>query len=66
VAVNVPVETEPDVALLPDQAFEAMQLVALVLLQVRVADWPVVIDDGEALKETVGAAGVGVVAGADG
>lgn len=46
---------EPLVALLPVQPPLAVQLVALVLDQVRVEDPPVVMLVGEAEKETVGA-----------
>jgi len=48
---------EPLVALLPVHPPLAVQLVALVLLQVRVDDWPGVILAGDAPRFTVGADG---------
>jgi hypothetical protein len=47
----------PPVAFVPDQSPEAVQLVAFVLDQLSVTDWPMIIDDGEAEIETVGAGG---------
>ncbi len=55
VMVSGPVDSEPLVALLPLQAPEALQLVALVLLQVKVLDSPLLIVAGEAERLTVGA-----------
>ena len=60
VAVGVTV-WEPEVALVPLQAPEAEQEVALVLLQERVLDDPEVIEVGLAVRETVGVVGGGVV-----
>ena len=56
-------EREPLVDLAPDQPLEAVQVVALVLDQVRVLAWPEVIERGEAERERVGAVvgGGGVV-----
>lgn len=65
VVFRVPVEPVPEVALLPLQAPLAVQAVALVLLQVNVALPPVVILDGDAVRVTVGAGVVGVVAVTD-
>jgi hypothetical protein len=55
VLLNAPVEEEPEVARLPDQAPEAVQLVALVADQVRVAAAPLFTVLGEAAKLTIGA-----------
>ena len=49
----------PDVALVPDQPPEAVQLVTLLDDQERVVDCPDVIDDGDAEIETVGVEGGG-------
>ena len=46
---------EPAVALLPLQPPEAVQEVALLEDQVKVLDWPLVIEVGLALKVRVGA-----------
>ena len=51
----------PPIALVPVQPFEAVQLVALVELQVSVADAPAVIEVGFAESETVGAGTGGCV-----
>ncbi len=51
----------PLVLLVPVQPPLAVQLVAFVLLQVRVVDWPVVTLAGVAVRERVGVVGVGVV-----
>jgi hypothetical protein len=56
--VSAPVDWVPLSALLPDQAPEAVQEVALVADQVRVALLPLVIVPGLALRLTVGAGGV--------
>lgn len=53
-ALRLPVTSEPEVALLPLQPPEALQEVALVLLQVRVEAEPEVTEVGEAEKEMVG------------
>lgn len=55
-AVNAPVDWEPCVARLPDQAPEALQEVALVEDQLRVALPPLETALGPTLKSTVGAA----------
>lgn len=55
VAVNGPVDWLPLVALLPDQPPEAEQLVALVDVQVRVAEAPLATLDGDAVIVTSGA-----------
>ena len=47
-------------ALVPVHPPDAVQEVAFVLDQVRVEDWPEVIDVGEAERETVGEVGGGV------
>jgi len=60
--VNAPVDCEPLMALLPDQAPEAVQLVALVLLQFSVEELPLVILVGLAVKVSVGARGAAVTA----
>lgn len=54
VEVRLPVDWEPEVALLPDQAPDALHDVALVELQVSVEAEPEDTDVGEAVKETVG------------
>ena len=53
--LNGPTRVEPDVLLLPVQLSAAVQLVALVLLHVRVAVLPVVIEVAELVKVSVGA-----------
>jgi hypothetical protein len=54
-AVSVPVDCEPLVGLAPDQAPEALQLVALVDVQVIDVALPLAIELGFGLKVTVGA-----------
>ena len=49
----------PDVALVPDHAPLAVQGVALVELHESVEDWPEVIEEGEAPRDTVGDGGGG-------
>src|SRR5665213_864797 len=61
VLVKLPVETEPVDDLLPLQAPEAVQLVAAVVLQVRVELLPETRLVGAALREIVGADMLGVV-----
>ena len=61
-AVSVPVEADPDVALVPDQAPEAVQLLALVEDQVRVLDPPLATLAGLAPRVTVGAGVAAVIA----
>ena len=58
----MPVETEPEVDLLPLHAPEAEQLVALVDTQDKLLDDPVVIEFGDAARVTVGT-GAGVTTG---
>jgi hypothetical protein len=58
--VSAPVDWVPLTALLPDQAPEAVQEVALLAVQVRVALLPLVIALGPTLKLTVGAGEVTV------
>ena len=53
-AVSAPVDCEPVTALVPDQAPEAVQLVAFVADQFRVALLPLVMALGPTLKVTVG------------
>ena len=53
-AVSTPVEAVPPVALLPDQAPDARQLVALVLDHVSVDDPPLTMVVGEATRVSVG------------
>ena len=53
--VNAPVDALPDVAWEPDQAPDAEQLVAFVLLHVRVADCPLETLAGLTLRDSVGA-----------
>jgi hypothetical protein len=55
-AVNAPVDCEPVRGLVPDQALDAEQAVALVADQLSVAALPVVIALGPTLKATVGVA----------
>lgn len=59
---------EPEVGLLPLHPPEELQLVAFVVVQLKVADEPLlmVVEPGEpfARRSTVGAAGLGVVVGA--
>jgi len=57
-AVSEPVDCEPLTPLLPDQAPEAVQEVALVETQASVDALPPVIELGLALKLTVGAGAV--------
>ena len=59
-AVSAPVDEEPLMALLPDQAPDAVQAVALVLDQVKVEVFPLSMELGLAARLTVGA-GVGEV-----
>lgn len=59
-ALNAPVEAVPLVALLPDQAPLAVQVVALAADQDRVDAAPLATDSGFAVSETVGAGGVTV------
>ena len=54
--VSAPVDCEPCVLLLPDQAPDAVQDAALVVDQVKVALSPLVTALGPTLKDTVGAA----------
>jgi hypothetical protein len=56
VAVNAPVDCEPLIALLPDQAPEAVHAVALVVDQFKVALSPLLMALGPTLKLTTGAA----------
>ena len=51
---SAPVDCEPLVALLPDQAPEACTVVAFVLLQLNVELPPLDTEVGFAVKETVG------------
>jgi hypothetical protein len=55
-AVKAPVDCEPLVARAPDQPPEALQVVALLEDQERVAAAPLAMLLGEALNRTVGAA----------
>ena len=55
--VSAPVDSLPDVALVPDQLPEAVQLVALVEDQVSVEELPLTTDAGFAVRDTVGVAG---------
>jgi hypothetical protein len=59
-AVSAPVDEEPLMALLPDQAPDAVQAVALVLDQLKVEVLPLSMELGFAVRLTVGA-GVGEV-----
>ena len=52
--MSTPVEAVPPVALLPDQAPDARQLVALVLDHVSVDDPPLTMVVGEATRVSVG------------
>ena len=52
--INAPLDWLPEVALLPDQAPEAVQEVALVEDQVSVEDAPFAIEVGFAVRDTVG------------
>lgn len=61
VEVRLPVDSEPEVALVPLQAPEAVHDVVLVELQVRVEAEPEVTEVGEAERETVGVVPVAVV-----
>ena len=56
-AVRLPVLWDPEVAFAPDHPPEALHELALVELQVRVAEDPDVIEDGLAVSWTVGIAG---------
>src|SRR5262249_53702426 len=56
-AVSAPVDWLPEVALVPDQPPEAVQLVALVEDQVRVEAPPLATEVGLAVSDTVGAVG---------
>lgn len=58
-AVSVPVDWVPEVALAPDHAPEALQEVALVEDQVSVEDCPLTMVVGSAASDTVGTVGVG-------
>ena len=58
-AVNAPVDCVPEVALVPDQAPEAVQLVALVDDHVSVELPPLFTVSGFAVNVTVGAGGGG-------
>jgi hypothetical protein len=53
--LRVPVETEPEVACVPVQPPEAVQLVAFTELQVSVLEDPAVIVAGETVRVAVGA-----------
>jgi hypothetical protein len=53
-AVSAPVDCEPLIGLLPDQAPEAVHAVALLADQFKVALLPLVIALGPTLKVTVG------------
>ena len=55
--MTAPVDCEPDVDLLPDQAPVALQDVAPVVLHVSVADWPMGMLVRSAWNASVGAAG---------
>ena len=55
-ALREPVDWEPLTGIVPDQAPEALQAVALVEDQLKVALLPLVSELGLALKVTVGAA----------
>jgi hypothetical protein len=57
-AVSAPVDCEPFIALLPDQAPEAVHAVALFEVQVSVELLPLLIALGPTLKVTTGAAGL--------
>ena len=61
VALSAPVEDVPDVGFVPLQAPDALQDLALVVLQVIVLDAPALTVVGVALKAIVGAVGAGVV-----
>jgi len=63
--LSAPVDCEPLVALLPDQAPEAVQAVAFVEDQVRVEDCPLSIVLGLALSVTCGARAAVTVTVAD-
>ncbi len=56
-AVSAPVDCEPLVALLPDHAPDAVQLVALVVLHASVELPPLATAVGLAARVTLGAAG---------
>ncbi len=63
--VSGPVEAVPLVTFVPDQAPEAVQVVASVLLHVSVELFPLMIGVGVAIKVTVGAGGAVTVTVAD-
>ncbi len=52
--VRLPVDSEPEVDLVPVQPFEAVHEVALVVDQLKVDEEPLVIEIGEAVRVTVG------------
>ena len=56
-AVSAPVDSLPEVGLVPDQAPEAAQELAFVEDQVSVEDSPFATDGGFAASDTVGAGG---------
>ena len=56
-AVSAPVDSLPEVGLVPDQAPEAVHVFALVDDQVSVEDPPLATDAGFATSDTVGAGG---------
>ena len=58
-AFKAPVDSEPEMALVPLQAPEAMQVSALVVVQVSVDEPPATTAVGLAVKVRVGAAGGG-------
>ena len=60
--VRVPLDWLPEVALVPDQSPDAAQEVALVEVQVRVEEPPLVTEAGFALSDTVGAGVTGAAA----
>jgi hypothetical protein len=61
VLARVPVDSLPEVGLVPDQPPEAVQEVALVEDQVSTDDPPLATDVGFAASDTVGTSGGGVV-----
>jgi len=61
VVVNAPVASLPEIALAPDQLFEAVQEVAFVVDQVSVDDPPLATVGGAAASDTVGPGGGGGV-----
>ena len=56
-AASAPVDSLPEVALVPDQAPEAVHELALVEDQVSVENAPFATDDGFAASDTVGVGG---------